>query len=121
MVVIYDGACPFCVNYVALMNLRETAGTVHLIDARSETPAVRALVRQGYDLNEGMAVVFGSAVYHGKDAVTFIASLTNPRSWAGRLLSKLLRSPGIAAMLYPIMRLGRRITLKALRKPLLKI
>jgi predicted DCC family thiol-disulfide oxidoreductase YuxK len=121
MVVIYDGACPFCVNYVALMNLRDAVGTVNLIDARSETPAVRAVVRQGYDLNEGMAVVFGGAVYHGKDAVTFIASLTNSRSWAGRLLSKLLRNPTIAAMLYPIMKLGRRITLKALRKPLLKI
>jgi hypothetical protein len=67
------------------------------------------------------AVVFGGAVYHGKDAVTFIASLTNSRSWAGSLLSKLLRSPTIAAILYPIMKLGRRITLKALRKPLLKI
>lgn len=121
MIVVYDGECPFCVNYVALMNLRNVVGTVTLVDARTEAPTVKAIMRQGYDLNEGMAVVFGGSVYYGKDAVTLISSLTNSRNWAGRLLSKLLHSPGRAAMLYPIMKLGRRVTLKVLGKPLLKV
>jgi predicted DCC family thiol-disulfide oxidoreductase YuxK len=119
IVVVYDGECPFCVNYVALMNLRNAVGNVMLVDARTEAQAVKAVVSQGYDLNEGMAVVYGGSVYYGEDAVTFISSLTNSRNRAGRLLSKLLSSPERAAVLYPIMKLGRRVTLKVLGKPLL--
>jgi predicted DCC family thiol-disulfide oxidoreductase YuxK len=117
MIVVYDGECPFCVNYVALMDLRNAVGAVTLVDARTEAPSVKAIVRQGYDLNEGMAVIFGGSVYYGEDAITFISSLTNSRNWAGRLLSKLLRSPDRAAAFYPIMKLGRRVTLKVLGRP----
>jgi len=117
MIVVYDGECPFCVSYVALMNLRNAIGTVTLVDARTGAPPVKAIVRQGYDLNEGMAVIFGDSVYYGEDAITFISSLTNSRNWAGRLLSKLLRNPDRAAVIYPIMKLGRRVTLKVLGKP----
>ena len=120
IVVIYDGECPFCANYVKLMNLRNTVGRVTLIDARSEAASIKALVGQGYDLNEGMAVVFGGSVYYGKDAVTFLSSLTHTRNWAGRLLSKLLSNPSRAALLYPVMKLGRRITVRVLGKPLLR-
>jgi predicted DCC family thiol-disulfide oxidoreductase YuxK len=120
ILVIYDGECPFCANYVSRMNLRNAVGMVTLIDARAGAEPAKALIRQGYDLNEGMAVVFGGSVYYGKDAVTFLSSLTNSRNWAGRLLSKLLNSPGRAAVLYPVMKLGRRITLRALGRPLLR-
>jgi predicted DCC family thiol-disulfide oxidoreductase YuxK len=116
MIVVYDGECPFCVNYVALMNLRNAIGLVTLVDARTEAAPVKEIVRLGYDLNEGMAVIFGGSVYYGEDAITFISSLTNSRNLAGRLLSRLLRSRERAAVLYPIMKLGRRVTLKVLGK-----
>ena len=119
IIVVYDGECPFCANYVALMNLKNAVGMLTLVDARTGAAPAKALVCQEYDLNEGMAVVFGGCVYHGKDAVTFISSLTNSRNWAGRLVSKLLSSPRRAAMLYPVMKLGRRVTLRVLGKSLL--
>jgi len=119
IVVIYDGECPFCANYVALMNLKNAVGRVTLIDARTGAAPVKTLLEQGYDLNEGMAVLFGGAVFYGKDAVTFLSALTSSRNWLGRLVSRLLRTPSRAAVLYPVMKLGRRITLKVLRKPLL--
>ena len=33
MVVVYDGECPFCRNYVKLMWLRKAVGDVELVDA----------------------------------------------------------------------------------------
>lgn len=119
MTIVYDGGCPLCASYVTLMNLRNAVGTVSLVDARADAPLVKALAARGYDLNEGMAVLFGDKVYYGEDAVTFIAALTNSRNWLGRLITELLRSPSRAALLYPIMKLGRRVALKALGRPLL--
>lgn len=119
MTVVYDGGCPFCANYVTLMNLRNAVGAVSLVDARTNAPEVKTLAARGYDLNEGMAVLFGDKVYYGEDAVTFISSLTNSRNWLGRLVTELLRTPSRAALFYPIMKLGRRVALKALGRPLL--
>jgi hypothetical protein len=49
----------------------------------NSTPPVRRLVELGYDLNEGMAAIYGGKVYYGKDAVVLISSLTGDRDWMG--------------------------------------
>ena len=105
--IIYDGACPFCANYVGLMRLRE-GHAVELVDARQERDVADSY---GLDLNDGMIVDLDGQVFHGARAVA--------------LLSRLSRRPGplasdqVAATLYPWMRRGRSITLKLLgRKPL---
>ena len=119
MVVVYDGECPFCRNYVKLMSLRKAVGDVELVDARTQAPPVRRLVELGYDLNEGMAAIYGGKVYFGNDAVVLISSLAGDRDWMGRVIAMSLRSPTRAAFLYPLMKLGRRIALRMLGKPLL--
>ncbi len=75
---------------------------------------VRRLWQQGYDLNRGMAVIYAGQVYHGKDAVILISAMTGKLSRAGELLAALLRNKRRAAMIYPAMKLGRRITLRIL-------
>lgn len=119
LVVVYDGECPFCRNYVHLMALRNAAGSVELVDARTSAPAVLKLKQLGYDLNEGMAALYGGNVYYGNDAVMFLSSLANERGWLGRLVALLLRAPRRARVLYPILKFGRRVTLRILGKPLL--
>lgn len=105
--IVYDGECPFCASYVALMRLRENYA-VELIDARTHPTPARAY---GLDLNAGMIVDLDGEVHHGASAVT--------------LLSRLSRRPGplssarVARWLYPWMRRGRAITLRLLgRQPL---
>jgi predicted DCC family thiol-disulfide oxidoreductase YuxK len=117
MTVVYDGQCPFCTNYVSLMNIRRSVGKVALVDARENSPIVKMLADEGYDLDEGMAVVFGDRVYYGEDAVTFISSLADRTSLASRLIAALLANPNRAAALYPIMKRGRRIALNLLGRP----
>jgi len=79
MVIVYDGECPFCRNYVRLMELRKAVGNVDLVNARTPHPAVSKLVELGYDLNEGMAAIYGGKVYYGSDAVVLLSPMTNGR------------------------------------------
>jgi predicted DCC family thiol-disulfide oxidoreductase YuxK len=118
MTVVYDGECPFCANYVRLMALRKQAGSVELIDARDGGHAVVAdLKAKGYDLNEGMAAIWGGKIYYGPDAVVLISNLTEDGGWAKRLMAAVLRDPVRARRFYPFMKAGRRIVLRALGKP----
>ncbi len=117
--VVYDGDCPFCRNYVRLMALRKAVGHVELIDARTQDPTVRRLVELGYDLNEGMAAIYGGKIYYGRDSVVLLSSMAHEQGWLGRLVAVLLRDPNRAALLYPVMKVGRRVTLKILGKTLI--
>jgi predicted DCC family thiol-disulfide oxidoreductase YuxK len=119
MVIVYDGECPFCRNYVRLMELRRAVGNVDLVNARTAHPAVWKLVELGYDLNEGMVAIYGGKIYYGSDAVVLLSSMTTGRGWASRFLSVLLRRPARARSLYPYMKFGRRLALKILGKPLI--
>lgn len=119
MVVVYDGDCPFCRNYVRLMALKESVGDVDIVDARSGSSVVRYLTERGYDLDEGMAAIYGKKVYFGSDAVILISSLSQDRSWLARTIAVLLREPRRAQFLYPWMKAGRRLLLRMLGKPLI--
>lgn len=100
--IIYDGDCPFCRSYVALLRLREQYD-VRLIDARRE-PAVAA--RYGLDLNEGMIADLDGQVHHGARAMSLLARLSGSLSP--------LRSERIADAVYPLFRFGRNVALKVL-------
>ncbi len=100
--IVYDGDCPFCSGYVALLRLREQYD-VRLVDARKE-PAVAA--RYGLDLNEGMIVELDGTVHHGARAMSLLARLSGTRNP--------LRSERVASAVYPFFRFGRNVALKVL-------
>lgn len=119
LTVVYDGECPFCSNYVRLMALRRSVGTVALVDAREGGPVVEDVTRRGYDLNNGMVVRHGQTLYYGPDALVLLSTLSEDRGAIGRVLSRLLRSPSRARLLYPMMKFGRRATLALLGRRLI--
>src|SRR3954465_8932263 len=108
--VIYDGECIYCKNYARLMRLRETVGPVALLDARSNDPRVREFWRRGYDLNAGMIFVYRGEIHHGADAVNALALLSTPSSLFNRLNRFFFSSRTVSRLLYPLLRLGRRVT-----------
>lgn len=112
LTLLYDGQCPFCSAYARLTQLRATMGEITLIDARiSDQPTVQAVKRQGYDLNTGMAVLYGEQAYHGADAVHFLALHSTRQGWFNRLNYWIFRSPARARLCYPFLRLGRNLAL----------
>ncbi len=73
MVIVYDGECPFCTNFVALQKLRENVGVVSLIDARQHLHDVRAAKAAGLDVDQGMLVFWNGRIHEGPDAVRLLA------------------------------------------------
>lgn len=116
MLLVYDGACPLCSNYVRMLRLREAAGPVELVDARGDHPVVSTLGQLGYDLDEGMALVRGygsqeQAVAHGDECIHQLALLTTPVGVFNRVSASVLRSERRSKLIYPILRSGRNTAL----------
>lgn len=113
--IVYDGDCPFCSRYVRLLRLRENF-TVELVDVRSQPEVAR---RYGLDLNEGMIADIDGDIHHGSDAVWMLSLLSSRSGFLNRALAAAFSSRTVARILYPVMRLGRRIALRSLgRRPL---
>ena len=117
--VIYDGACPFCASYVRLSLLREATGHVRLLDARDEPDLCRELKSRGFDLDDGMVVIYEGRVYHAADALRLLAKLSTQPTVIAKLARALLGDHARARRVYPILRAGRNLTLRVLgRRPI---
>lgn len=116
LIIVYDGACPVCSNYVRFIRLRETVGRVVLLDARDGGTVVEGLIARGIDLDEGMVLMMDGQVYHGADCVNRLALLSTPSGLFNRLNAWIFRSAAVSRALYPIMRAGRNLLLKLLNK-----
>ena len=112
--IVYDGECPFCSRYISMLRLRDAAGPVRLIDARSGDPAVARFQRMGYDLNDGMVVEYAGRIHHGADGLTLLALLSTGAGGFNRFNAAVFRSAAASKLLYPALRLGRNLTLRAL-------
>lgn len=117
--IIYDGDCIFCANYVRLLRLKQSIGPVDLLDARSDDPRVHQYWRDGYDLNKGMLFVHAGRVYHGDEAINVLASLSGDSTIFNRINGLVLSSPRTAKLAYPFLKLGRRVVLLVRGKKLL--
>jgi predicted DCC family thiol-disulfide oxidoreductase YuxK len=113
--IVYDGECPFCKRYVAMQKLQKHA-TVKLVDARLASDARSKLQHQGYNLDQGMAVVVGERVYFGADAIHYLSLLTDGGSALNRLCSRIFRYKRLTTVCYPLLRFGRNTILQVLGK-----
>lgn len=113
--IVYDGQCPFCSRYVRLIRLKEQF-KVELVDARREPEKAR---EYGLDLNEGMIVDLDGTAYHGSAAVWILSTISSGVGSWNRYFAAIFSSQRAASWLYPVLRMGRRLTLLAMRrKPL---
>ena len=113
--ILYDGACPFCDDYVRYQRLRAAAGELELIDARTHREALDRYQLVPADFEDGMVVVVDGTLYRGADAVHQLSQLSEPpaRGWV-RLVARLSRTSRGAHRLYPFLKRGRRIALALL-------
>jgi predicted DCC family thiol-disulfide oxidoreductase YuxK len=117
--IVYDGDCIFCANYVRLLKLKEAIGPVELLDARSDDPRVKSYWHDGYDLNQGMLFVHRGRTYHGDEAINVLASLSSDSTVFNRINGLVLSNSTTAELLYPLLKLGRRLVLLLRGKKLL--
>ncbi len=119
LVVIYDGECPFCSNYVRLYRLRQLVGRVRLVDARGDDPALAQVREARLDLDQGMAVIWQGRLYHGAEALHVLALLGSEDGVFNRVNRWLFSRPRLGRRIYPWMVAGRRLTLRLLGRKLI--
>ena len=117
--IVFDGECPFCSRYVAMLRIRDAIGPVTLINARNGGPVVGELRSHGYSLDEGMVLVLNGAIYHGADCIHRLALLSSDATWFNRLNAFVFRNRILSRGFYPILRSGRLAALSLLGRELM--
>ena len=111
---LYDGACPFCANYARLLDVREAMGELTLVDARAGGPLAAEARRLGHDPDAGMALKLDDGRWRfGGEALRELARHSRRRGFLGMANRLLLAPPGAARRWYPLLRLARRLALRA--------
>lgn len=113
--IVYDGGCPFCSDYVAYQDLKARAEAVELVDARSDAQALARYAIDAADLEDGMVVIVDGVAHRGAAAVHTLSTLSRaPRNWWVAAVAFVSRSAIVSSLLYPFLKLGRRIALTVL-------
>lgn len=113
-VIVYDGECPFCSRYVLLVRLREAVGKARLVNARDHGAEAEYLWRLGYNLDEGMALMYQGQIFFGGECLHRLALLSTRSNIFNQVNASIFSSSALSAVLYPILRFGRSITLRIL-------
>ena len=118
-ILIYDEECFLCSNYVRLLNLKAAIGDIVLINARDKQ-ALGAFHFSPVNLNEGILLILGDKQYFGADAIHHLALLSTSSGVFNRLNRLIFRSRFAATVLYPFLKLGRRIYLLLAGKDIIR-
>lgn len=120
LLLIYDGDCPLCRNYVAAQRLQKQFGVLTLLNARDlpqQAPLLLAeLQHQGLVLNQSMLLRVDGRWLKGAEVVQLLASLNQP-NWRNGLWLYWFQSSRRARFSYPLLRAGRSMLLKILKIP----
>ena len=119
LLIVYDGACPFCTAYVSLVRLRESM-RVELLSARSADERINEFLALSYRLDDGVLVQIDGLIYVGADAMYQLAIISNHHGIFNRMQSFVFSRKWLAHLLYPLLRLGRRLVLLIRRVPLIE-
>lgn len=115
IVIIYDGECPFCTNYMSLLRLKKNGNKVILIDARTSLENYHEELKNlAIDLNEGMAVKLNGSWYHGHEAINILALQSTQSNYFNKFNSWIFKHKVLCIILYPVMRFFRNLTLNIL-------
>ena len=116
ILLVYDKECPACNNYCQMVRIRESVGKLHLIDAREPSKIMDEITSAGLDIDQGMVLKMGNALYYGSDAIHMLSLIGSRSGIFNRLNYWIFRSKTVAKLFYPVLRLFRNLLLKILGK-----
>jgi predicted DCC family thiol-disulfide oxidoreductase YuxK len=117
--VLYDGECPVCASYMALVELRRFHPSIEILDARKHPTLVARLRAQGFEVNDSLLVKLGSTVYAGADATRVLSELSSEQVWVRRIGVWAIGGAPWSRVLYPYLRGTRNLLLRCLGRPLI--
>lgn len=116
LIIAYDGDCLFCSSYVRMQRLDALDMQVDLINFRDAPDLVEKLKQQNLDPNNGMYVEVAGVPYYADEAMAVISSLSTSKHWLNLCFKWCFKSKARAKFLYPILRVGRYLVLRAMRR-----
>jgi predicted DCC family thiol-disulfide oxidoreductase YuxK len=116
VLLVYDRQCPVCDAYCRAVARQGSLPGLELVDARITSPLMEEITRRGLDIDQGMVVRVDGELHYGAEAIHVLAALGEPGSALERVNRQLFGSARRARQLYPLLRAGRNLLLKALRR-----
>jgi len=116
ILLVYDKECPVCDAYCRLVRSRASVGDLRLMNARDDTALMADITRQGLDIDQGMVVKLDGVLHYGPDAIHALSLMSGAAGGFNRINHWIFSSKSRARMVYPLLRLGRNLLLKALGK-----
>ena len=116
ILLVYDKECPVCDAYCRVVRIRESVGELRLMNARENTAVMGDITRQGFDIDQGMVLKVDGVLYYGADAIHALSLMSSASGAFNRINHWIFRSKSRSRLLYPLLRSGRNVLLKALRK-----
>jgi predicted DCC family thiol-disulfide oxidoreductase YuxK len=116
ILLVYDEECPLCDAYCRVVRLRESVGELRLVNAREDSAVMKEITRQGLNIDQGMVLKVDDVLYYGPDAIHALSLMSSASGVANRINHWIFRSKSRSRLLYPLLRSGRNLLLKALRK-----
>ncbi len=113
-VILYDGECPVCGEYLDLLKIRELVDEVRLVNARRRPDLVADLRAAGYEINDGIVLAHEGGIVYGASALSLIAQLGGTGRTFNRASAALFRAPVIGEVLYAVLKAGRTLLLRLL-------
>ena len=109
---LYDGDCPFCKSYTRMVRLREALGQLRLINARDPSPELDTVSQLGYRIDDGMVLCIEGEYFHGDDCIYRLALMSSKIGAWNKLNRWIFSSRRRSALLYPILRACRNLTVR---------
>lgn len=116
ILLVYDKECPVCDAYCRTVRVPESGGTLRLVNARDTSAVMDEITAKGLDIDQGMVLKVGNALYYGSDAIHALSLMSSPLGVFNRVNCWIFRSARLSGILYPVLRFFRSLLLKTLRK-----
>jgi len=110
---LYDKDCPFCERYSQYVELRKLHD-IELLNAREQPELIEELREKGFDIDRGMILLVDKEVFHGKDAVLKLNSMTGKKGLFDTLGRCITSIPGVMTVVYPVLKSVRWVSLKVM-------
>ncbi len=120
VILLYDGDCPLCRNFSAMLRIRKSVGELRLINAREPNAYLDNAISRGMDVNEGIVLIIGQEFYFAADALNMLALISGRVSIFNKMNYWVFKSKLLSNLLYPILRTGRNMLLKIRGKSKMK-
>lgn len=109
---IYDDQCPVCRSYCRNVKLDKDSSHLNLIDARKNSPLMEEVNARGLDIDQGMVLKVGDALFYGSDAMHQVSLRAQNKGWTALVNRIFFRTRGLTHIFYPAGKTVRNFLLR---------